>query len=161
MSWAYLRFFQLHGSVPGDASDSFAFSEFFPQLLQCAALASHAAVDRCRPAVAAAGKAVFAALVRIRICSEQHHADLGAASAIKLPIPGAADCSLLATRTMHCRKLGQRRGAKAVRCTQICNWAHRSRSQIALRDLDTRLKMSEIAPTAAAAASTEPAPGTA
>jgi hypothetical protein len=34
VSWVYLRFYQVRNGVAGDASDAFAFAEFFPVIMQ-------------------------------------------------------------------------------------------------------------------------------
>ena len=75
-SWTYLRFFKtvfpdLDSSQPasmrGDASESFAFAEFFP--------------GPVKPLVAALSDQVFGALVAMRICTPFSAADVSAASA--------------------------------------------------------------------------------
>jgi len=58
VSWIYLRFYQMHANGSrGDTADGFSFASFFPNVLQ--------------PPMAAIGNALFAFLVKIRVCRRQ------------------------------------------------------------------------------------------
>jgi hypothetical protein len=105
-SWTYLRFYKtvfpdLDSSQPaslrGDASETFAFAEFFP-----------AAV---KPAVAALADQVFDALVAIRVCTPFSHADLSAArgdSVLQRGTPGSARAEAERRRAIALKALDQR-----------------------------------------------------
>lgn len=77
-SWTYLRFYKTvfpdldasqtpysHNGLHGDASETFAFAEFFPQ--------------PAKPLVAAISEQVFAALVAVRLCTPFSAAEVNAA----------------------------------------------------------------------------------
>lgn len=79
-SWTYLRFYKtvfpdLDASQPtslrGDASETFAFAEFFPAPV--------------KPAIAALADQIFAILVAVRLCTPFSAADVSAARGDVLP----------------------------------------------------------------------------
>jgi membrane associated rhomboid family serine protease len=105
-SWTYLRFYKtvfpdLDSSQPaalrGDASETFAFAEFFP--------------NPAKPFVAAFADQVFAALVTARICTPFSHADVSAArgdSFLQRGTPGSARAEAERRRAIALRALDQR-----------------------------------------------------
>lgn len=84
-SWTYLRFYKtvfpdLDSSQPaamrGDASETFAFAEFFP--------------GPVKPVIAALSDQIFNVLVAMRICTPFSHADISAAQGNTYSSRGAA-----------------------------------------------------------------------
>ncbi|OAA71204.1 hypothetical protein ISF_01755 [Cordyceps fumosorosea ARSEF 2679] len=115
-SWTYLRFYKqvfpdLDASQPatlrGDASETFAFAEFFPQPV--------------KPVVAALADRVFDALVAVRICTPFSAADVSAAARGDGPqrrgaggaagAPGGARAEAERRRAIALRALDQRLNA--------------------------------------------------
>lgn len=76
VSWVYLRFYQVHSNgTRGDMAETFAFSCFFPTVLQ--------------PPIQAVGDAVYSCLVRVRLCRRPiRRYDVGAPSSIAISLPG-------------------------------------------------------------------------
>ncbi|KAK3864816.1 hypothetical protein Pcinc_029531 [Petrolisthes cinctipes] len=76
VSWVYLRFYQVHSNgTRGDMAETFAFSCFFPTVLQ--------------PPIQVVGDWVFACLVRARVCRRTvRRYDVGAPSSIAISLPG-------------------------------------------------------------------------
>jgi hypothetical protein len=112
-SWTYLRFYKpifpdLDASQPaslrGDASETFALSEFFP--------------GPARPAVAALSVHVFDALVALRLCTPFSAADISAAARAggvdhssfgqQRGVPGSARAEAERRRALALRALDQR-----------------------------------------------------
>jgi hypothetical protein len=106
-SWTYLRFYKpvfpdLDTSQPsslrGDASDTFAFAEFFP--------------GPVRPFVAAVSSQIFDALVAIRLCTPFSAADFSAArgdnSYVQRGVPGSARAEAERRRALALKALDQR-----------------------------------------------------
>ncbi|KAJ3565984.1 hypothetical protein NPX13_g7300 [Xylaria arbuscula] len=105
-SWTYLRFFKtvfpdLDSSQPtsmrGDASETFAFSEFFPA--------------PAKPFVAALADQVFALLVAARICTPFSQADISAAQGHNFhqrPAPGGVRAEAERRRALALKVLDQR-----------------------------------------------------
>lgn len=105
-SWTYLRFYKtvfpdLDSSQPtalrGDASETFAFSEFFP--------------GPAKPAVAAFTEQVFNVLVAMKICTPFSQAELSAAQGVNyLPrgAPGGVRAEAERRRALALKALDQR-----------------------------------------------------
>ncbi|XP_063606050.1 transmembrane protein 115-like [Penaeus indicus] len=76
VSWVYLRFYQVHSNgTRGDMADTFAFSCFFPTVLQ--------------PPIQVVGNSVYSCLVRLKICRRPvRKYDVGAPSSIAISLPG-------------------------------------------------------------------------
>jgi len=106
VSWTYLRFYKtafpdLDTSQPsrlrGDASETFAFSEFFPEPL--------------RPAVAAFSNVVYSILVTARICTHFSAADVSASrgeSFVLRSAPGSTRAETERRRALALKALDQR-----------------------------------------------------
>lgn len=125
-SWTYLRFYKSAfpdldasqgPSLRGDASETFAFSEFFPAPV--------------KPAVAAVADAVFGVLVAVRICTPFSAADISARAAAAAASGG--DGYHMHHGGHHGGHHGQRGGPGGTRAE-----AERRRA-LALRALDQRL----------------------
>lgn len=106
-SWTYLRFYKrvfpdLDSSQPsslrGDASETFAFAEFFPGPL--------------KPTVASFSNTVFNILVSLRICTPFTQADISAARGdnnfLQRTVPGSARAEAERRRALALRTLDQR-----------------------------------------------------
>lgn len=105
-SWTYLRFYKTvfpdlessqGSSLRGDASETFAFAEFFP-----------AAV---KPAVAAFADQVFEAMVAMRLCAPFSQADMSAARGenfVQRGTPGSARAEAERRRAIALKALDQR-----------------------------------------------------
>ncbi|OAA43831.1 hypothetical protein NOR_04406 [Metarhizium rileyi] len=111
-SWTYLRFYKkvfpdLDSSQPaslrGDASETFAFAEFFPRLI--------------KPFVAAVSDQVFDVLVAMRLCTPFSQADLSARGdrALQRGTPGTARAEAERRRAIALKALDQRLNAAATR----------------------------------------------
>ncbi|XP_071537028.1 transmembrane protein 115 [Panulirus ornatus] len=76
VSWVYLRFYQVHSNgTRGDMAETFAFSCFFPTVLQ--------------PPIQVVGNSVYSCLVRIKVCRRPvRRYDVGAPSSITISLPG-------------------------------------------------------------------------
>ncbi|KAK8736659.1 hypothetical protein OTU49_004577 [Cherax quadricarinatus] len=76
VSWVYLRFYQVHSNgTRGDMAETFAFSCFFPTVLQ--------------PPIQVVGNSVYSCLVRIKVCRRPvRRYDVGAPSSIAISLPG-------------------------------------------------------------------------
>ncbi|XP_064082745.1 transmembrane protein 115-like [Macrobrachium nipponense] len=76
VSWVYLRFYQVHSNgTRGDMADTFAFSCFFPTVMQ--------------PPIQVVGNSVHACLVRAKVCRRPiRKYDVGAPSTIAISLPG-------------------------------------------------------------------------
>ncbi|XP_045625743.1 LOW QUALITY PROTEIN: transmembrane protein 115 [Procambarus clarkii] len=76
VSWVYLRFYQIHSNgTRGDMAETFAFSCFFPTVLQ--------------PPIQVVGDSVYSCLVRIKVCRRPvRRYDVGAPSSIAISLPG-------------------------------------------------------------------------
>jgi hypothetical protein len=108
-SWTYLRFYKtvfpdLDSSQPsslrGDASETFAFAEFFP--------------EPAKPVVAAFADQVFAVLVSMRVCTPFSQADMAAArgeNSLQRGTPGSARAEAERRRAIALRALDQRLNA--------------------------------------------------
>jgi hypothetical protein len=106
VSWTYLRFYKtafpdLDTSQPtrlrGDASEAFAFSEFFPEPL--------------RPAVSAFGIVVYNIFVAVRICTPFSAADVSASrgeSFVQRSAPGSTRAETERRRALALKALDQR-----------------------------------------------------
>ena len=105
-SWTYLRFYKTvfpdlessqSSSLRGDASETFAFAEFFPAPV--------------KPFVAAFADQVFEALVAMRLCTPFSQADVSAArgdSYVQRGTPGSARAEAERRRAIALRALDQR-----------------------------------------------------
>ncbi len=108
-SWTYLRFYKtvfpdLDSSQPaslrGDASETFAFAEFFPSPV--------------KPFVAALADQIFDVLVAVRICTPFSQADMSAARgdrALQRGTPGSARAEAERRRAIALKALDQRLNA--------------------------------------------------
>lgn len=76
ISWVYLRFYQKHSNGNrGDMAENFSFASFFPSKLQ--------------PVVSIVSNAVFAALVKIKVCKKpQRRYDVSSPTTITITLPG-------------------------------------------------------------------------
>ncbi|KAK7076101.1 hypothetical protein SK128_017128 [Halocaridina rubra] len=76
VSWVYLRFYQVHSNgTRGDMADTFAFSCFFPTVMQ--------------PPIQVVGNSVHSCLVRAKVCRRPiRKYDVGAPSTIAISLPG-------------------------------------------------------------------------
>lgn len=115
-SWTYLRFYKTvfpdldsssqSPSLRGDASETFAFAEFFPAPV--------------RPAVATAADSVFDLLVQARLCTPFSPADVSAArgdsanSYLQRGTPGTARAEAERRRAIALRALDQRLNAASA-----------------------------------------------
>ncbi|KAG5923247.1 hypothetical protein E4U42_005013 [Claviceps africana] len=111
-SWTYLRFYKtvfpdLDTSQPtslrGDASETFAFAEFFPGPL--------------KPFVAALSDQIFNVLVAVRLCTPFSHADMSAARGervLQRGTPGSARAEAERRRALALKALDQRLNAASV-----------------------------------------------
>lgn len=114
-SWTYLRFYKtvfpdLESSQPaslrGDASETFAFAEFFP--------------NPVKPFVAAFADQVFEALVAVRVCTPFSQADVSAArgdSFLQRGTPGSARAEAERRRAIALKALDQRLHAASSHST--------------------------------------------
>ena len=106
-SWIYLRFYKLAlpdlettqpSSLRGDASEAFAFAEFFP--------------DPAKPFIAAFSNQVFSTLVSLRICTPFSLSDVspsrGDAFAQRGAAPGGARAEAERRRALALKALDQR-----------------------------------------------------
>lgn len=105
-SWTYLRFYKIvfpdlessKASLRGDASETFAFAEFFPAPV--------------KPFVAAFADQVFEALVAMRLCTPFSQADMSAArgdsSFLQRGTPGSARAEAERRRAIALKALDQR-----------------------------------------------------
>lgn len=105
-SWTYLRFYKTvfpdldssqSGSLRGDASETFAFAEFFP--------------NPVKPFVAAFADQVFEVLVAMRLCTPFSHADMSAARGdnfLQRGTPGSARAEAERRRAIALKALDQR-----------------------------------------------------
>lgn len=105
-SWTYLRFYKtvfpdLDASQPtalrGDASETFAFAEFFPNAV--------------KPVVAGAADQIFNVLVAVRLCTPFSQADVSAArgdSFLQRGVPGSARAEAERRRALALKALDQR-----------------------------------------------------
>ncbi|ROT43285.1 eukaryotic integral membrane protein [Sodiomyces alkalinus F11] len=106
-SWTYLRFFKTvfpdldtsqSSSLRGDASETFAFAEFFP--------------GPVKPLVAAASNQVFDVLVAMRVCAPFSQDSVSAATRgnnfIQRTVPGSARAEAERRRALALRALDQR-----------------------------------------------------
>ena len=106
VSWVYLRFYksafpdletQQPASLRGDASESFAFSEFFP--------------DPAKPFVAGISNQIYNLLVSLKICTPFSAADLSASrgeSIVQRGTPGSARAEAERRRAIALKALDQR-----------------------------------------------------
>jgi hypothetical protein len=106
ISWTYLRFYKqafpdLETSQPaslrGDASETFAFSEFFP--------------DPAKPVVAAFSNQIYNILVAFRICTPFSQADVSASrgeTIVQRGTPGSARAEAERRRALALKALDQR-----------------------------------------------------
>lgn len=112
-SWTYLRFYKrvfpdLDASQPsslrGDASETFAFAEFFP--------------GPAKPLVATVANAVFDVLVTLRVCTPFSQAEISAARGdnnyIQRTAPGGARAEAERRRALALKALDQRLQAAAA-----------------------------------------------
>lgn len=102
-SWTYLRFYKavfpdLDTSQPtslrGDASETFAFAEFFPAPV--------------KPFVAAVADQIFDVLVSIRLCTPFSQTDMGSGRALQRGTPGSARAEAERRRAIALKALDQR-----------------------------------------------------
>ncbi len=105
-SWTYLRFYKTvfpdldssqSASLRGDASETFAFAEFFPAPL--------------KPAVAAVADQIFEVMVAMRLCTPFSQADMSAARGenfLQRGTPGSARAEAERRRAIALRALDQR-----------------------------------------------------
>jgi hypothetical protein len=104
VSWIYLRFYKLQfpdldstqtSSLRGDASETFAFAEFFPAVT--------------RPAISAASNAIFDVLVSLKVCSPLNP-DQGSAreAYIARTAPGSSRAETERRRALALKALDQR-----------------------------------------------------
>lgn len=111
-SWTYLRFYKkvfpdLDSSQPaslrGDASETFAFAEFFPAPV--------------KPLVAAVSDQIFEVLVAMRLCTPFSQADVSARGdrALQRGTPGTARAEAERRRAIALKALDQRLSAAATR----------------------------------------------
>ncbi|KHO02002.1 uncharacterized protein MAM_01003 [Metarhizium album ARSEF 1941] len=111
-SWTYLRFYKkvfpdLDSSQPaslrGDASETFAFAEFFP--------------GPAKPLVAAVSDQIFGVLVAMRVCTPFPHAEVSARGdrAMQRGTPGTARAEAERRRAIALKALDQRLSAAASR----------------------------------------------
>lgn len=112
VSWTYLRFYKTvfpdldtsqPSSLRGDASETFAFAEFFP--------------GPAKPFVAALSDQIFAVLVALRVCTPFSHADLSAARgerALQRGTPGTARAEAERRRAIALKALDQRLNAASA-----------------------------------------------
>jgi hypothetical protein len=108
-SWTYLRFYKQAfpdldstqpSSLRGDASETFAFAEFFP--------------DAAKPFIASLSNQVFNVLVSLRICSPFSAADLSASRGetfVQRGTPGSARAEAERRRALALKALDQRLNA--------------------------------------------------
>jgi len=106
ISWTYLRFYKQafpdlessqSASLRGDASETFAFSEFFP--------------DPAKPAVAAFSNQIYNILVAFKICTPFSAADLSASrgeTIVQRGTPGSARAEAERRRALALKALDQR-----------------------------------------------------
>ena len=112
-SWTYLRFYKAvfpdldtsqTASLRGDASETFAFAEFFPAPV--------------KPAVAAVSDQIFELLVAIHVCTPFSHADMSAATrgdrALQRGTPGSARAEAERRRAIALKALDQRLSAASA-----------------------------------------------
>ena len=147
-SWTYLRFYKSvfpdldssqAASLRGDASETFAFAEFFP--------------GPVKPAVAAVSDAVFGVLVAVRLCTPFSAADISARAAVAAGHDNYHHGG-------HNHHSGQQRGGTRAEAER--------RRALALRALDQRLHAAASrgpapasSPAAAPIASSSPQPAAA
>jgi membrane associated rhomboid family serine protease len=106
VSWTYLRFYKhafpdldasQSSSLRGDASETFAFAEFFP--------------DPMKPLVAGVSDAIFGILIAIRVCKPFSAADVSASRGetfIQRGTPGGARAEAERRRALALKALDQR-----------------------------------------------------
>jgi hypothetical protein len=111
-SWTYLRFYKkvfpdLDASQPsslrGDASETFAFAEFFP--------------GPAKPFVAALSNTIFGILVSLKICTPFSQADVATARGdnfLHRSVPGSARAEAERRRALALKALDQRLNAATV-----------------------------------------------
>ncbi|QPH06036.1 hypothetical protein C2857_004239 [Epichloe festucae Fl1] len=111
-SWTYLRFYKtifpdLDSSQPaslrGDASETFAFAEFFP--------------GPVKPFVAALSNQIFDVLVAMRLCTPFSHTDMSSARgdrALQRGTPGSARAEAERRRALALKALDQRLNAASA-----------------------------------------------
>lgn len=109
VSWVYLRFYKaalpdLETSQPaslrGDASETFAFAEFFP--------------DPVKPVIAALSNQVYDVLVSLKICTPFSQADVSASRGdtyVQRGAPGGARAEAERRRALALKALDQRLNA--------------------------------------------------
>ncbi|KAG6012428.1 hypothetical protein E4U43_007799 [Claviceps pusilla] len=114
-SWTYLRFYKavfpdLDSSQPaslrGDASETFAFAEFFPEPV--------------KPFVAALSDQIFSVLVTMRLCTPFSQADMSAARGERIlqrGTPGSARAEAERRRALALKALDQRLNAASANGT--------------------------------------------
>lgn len=104
-SWTYLRFYKAalpdldtsQASWRGDASETFAFAEFFP--------------DPLKPAVAGLSNQIYEVLVSLRICTPFSAADVSASrgdTSVQRGTPGSARQEAERRRALALKELDQR-----------------------------------------------------
>ncbi|TVY55825.1 Rhomboid-like protein 19 [Lachnellula cervina] len=106
ISWSYLRFYKQalpdleasqSASLRGDASETFAFSEFFPEPV--------------KPVVAALSNQIYNILVAFKICTPFSHADVSASrgeTIVQRGTPGSARAEAERRRALALKALDQR-----------------------------------------------------
>lgn len=114
-SWTYLRFYKpafpdletaQNANLRGDASETFAFSEFFP--------------DPLKPSVSAFSNAVYQILVSIHVCTPWSDADVSASrgdSFVPRVTPGTARAEAERRRALALKALDQRLHAATATAT--------------------------------------------
>lgn len=111
-SWTYLRFYKAafpdldtnQGSLRGDASETFAFAEFFP--------------DPVKPIVALLSSQVYNILVSLRICTPFSAADVSASRGdtfVQRGTPGSARQEAERRRALALKELDQRLNAASAK----------------------------------------------
>eukprot|EP00050_Salpingoeca_kvevrii_P020886 m.103638 g.103638 ORF g.103638 m.103638 type:complete len:357 (-) comp9071_c0_seq1:106-1176(-) len=94
-SWLYLRFYQHHDNMRGDASEAMAFVDFFPAPLQ--------------PVIGIISNQIFRLVVLLHICpKEPQQYDLGGPSTIKIALPGVRQADANRRRDRALRDLESR-----------------------------------------------------
>ena len=116
-SWTYLRFYKkvfpdLDASQPtslrGDASETFAFSEFFP--------------GPAKPFVTALSNSIFGILVSLKICTPFSQAEVAAARGDTFPhrsVPGSARAEAERRRALALKALDQRLNAATTNAARL------------------------------------------
>jgi len=105
-SWTYLRFYKQafadldtsqNSSLRGDASETFAFAEFFP--------------DPAKPFVASLANQIYHILVALKLCTPFSHADISASrgeTSMQRGTPGSARAEAERRRALALKALDQR-----------------------------------------------------